>query len=51
MQDPNLAKSRPTKGRSKKETNEQAPKDRTTGVGCQTCKVEPNNNKQQPTNQ
>jgi hypothetical protein len=40
-----------TKARSKKQTSEQAPIGPNAGAGLQPCKVESNNNKQQPMNQ
>jgi hypothetical protein len=51
VQDPNLAKSKQTKASNKQQTSEQAPTGPTAAAGPQTCKLEPNNNKQQPTNQ
>jgi hypothetical protein len=51
VQDSNLAKLKQTKASSKQQTSEQAPTGPTAGAGLQPCKVEPNNNKQQPTNQ
>ena len=51
MQDPNLAKPKQTKENNKQQTSEKPPISRTAGAGCQNCKVEPNNNKQKPTNQ
>ena len=51
VQDPNLTKSKQTKASSKQQTNEQAPTGPTVGEGTQPCKVEPNNKKQNLTNQ
>jgi hypothetical protein len=51
VQDSNLANLKQTKARSKQQTSEKAPIGPTAGATPQPCKVEPNNNKQQPTNQ
>jgi hypothetical protein len=51
VQDSNLENLKQTKSNSKQQTSEQAPTGPTAGAGLQPCKVEPNNNKQQPTNQ
>jgi hypothetical protein len=51
VQDSNLAKLKKKKARSKQQIGEQAPTGPTAGVGPQPCKVKPNKNKQQSTNQ
>jgi hypothetical protein len=51
VQDSKIAKLKQTKTNIKKQTSEQVPTCPTAGVGPQPCKVEPNNNKQQLTNQ
>jgi hypothetical protein len=51
VQDTNLANSKKTKASNKQQTSEKEPTSPTIGAGPQPYKVEPNNNKQQPTNQ
>ena len=51
VQDSKLAKLKQTKENIKQQTSEQVPTCPTAGVGPQPYKVEPNNNKQQLTNQ
>ena len=51
MQDPNHAKLKKTRARSKQQTSEQAPRGLTVAAGPQLLKVESNNNKQHQTRQ